>query len=59
MKRRGLIRALEQMGCVLVRQGGRHDWYKNLNTKQPQPLPHHNEKNEMPAKSIIKKLTNA
>jgi hypothetical protein len=41
------------MGCVLVRNGGRHDWYTNLQTKQSQPVPRHNEINENLAKSII------
>ncbi|WP_430755160.1 type II toxin-antitoxin system HicA family toxin [Magnetovirga frankeli] len=33
MKRRDLIRLLEQMGCVLVPNGGRHDWYTNQKTR--------------------------
>jgi hypothetical protein len=45
------------MGCVLVRNGGRHDWYTNLKTKQSQPVPRHNEINENLAKTIIKKLS--
>ncbi|MHB1360106.1 MAG: type II toxin-antitoxin system HicA family toxin [Rhodocyclaceae bacterium] len=56
MKRRDLIRMLEQMGCVLVRNGGRHDWYTHQDTRQSQPVPRHNEINEYLAKSIIKKL---
>ena len=59
MKRRDLIRALELLGCTLVRSGGRHDWYTNPKTKQSQPVPRHNEINELLAKSIIKKLNNA
>lgn len=59
MKRRDLIRALEQMGCHLVRNGGRHDWYTNPQTKQSQPVPRHNEINELLARSILKKLGNA
>jgi hypothetical protein len=27
MKRVDLIKAIEASGCVLVRHGGRHDWY--------------------------------
>lgn len=46
------------MGCLLVRNGGRHDWYTNPITKQSQPVPRHNEINELLAKSIIKKLSN-
>jgi mRNA interferase HicA len=56
MKRRDLIRVLEQMGCVLTRNGGRHDWYTNPLTKRSQPVPRHAEINENLAKSIIKKL---
>jgi len=57
MKRGDLIRKLEQMGCVLVRHGGRHDWYTNPETKKSQPVPRHNEIHEGLAKSIIRKLS--
>jgi len=56
MKRRELVRILEEIGCVLTRHGGKHDWYTNLVTKQSQPVPRHNEINENLAKSIIRKL---
>ena len=56
MKRRDLVRKLEEMGCVLVRHGGNHDWYTNPATKKSQPVPRHNEINEHLAKSIIRKL---
>lgn len=59
MKRRDLIKLLDEMGCILVRHGGRHDWYTNPKTKQSQPMPRHNEINENLAKLIIKKLSNA
>ncbi|HTQ98793.1 MAG TPA: type II toxin-antitoxin system HicA family toxin [Candidatus Acidoferrum sp.] len=55
MKRRDLIKALEAMGCLLVRHGSRHDWYTNPDTKASQPVPRHTEINEQLAKSIIKK----
>jgi len=58
MKRRELIRKLEDMECQLVRHGGRHDWYTNPVTKKSQPVPRHNEIHEQLAKSIIKKLSN-
>ena len=57
MKRRDLLKALESMGCRLVRNGGRHDWYVNPHTKQSQPVPRHNEICETLAKLIIKKLS--
>jgi mRNA interferase HicA len=57
MKRLDPIRKLEELGCVLVRHGGRHDWYTNPATKESQPVPRHNEIHEGLAKSIIKKLS--
>ena len=57
MKRRDLIRTLEEMGCILARHGGKHDWYVNPRTKQSQSVPRHNEINENLAKSIIRKLS--
>jgi mRNA interferase HicA len=56
MKRRDLIKILTDMGCVLARNGGNHDWYTNPQTKQSQPIPRHTAINEFLAKSIIKKL---
>jgi mRNA interferase HicA len=56
MKRTDLIRQLAEIGCVLIRHGGKHDWYYNPATKIVQPIPRHNEINENLAKSIIKKL---
>jgi predicted RNA binding protein YcfA (HicA-like mRNA interferase family) len=57
MKRRDLVKQLEEMGCVLVRHGGRHDWYTNPKTKKSQPVPRHAEIHEGLAKSIIRKLS--
>jgi mRNA interferase HicA len=56
MKRKELIRALEAAGCVLIRHGGRHDWYQNPESKVSQPIPRHNEVNESLAKHILKML---
>jgi len=39
MKRRDLIRKLEELGCVLVHHGGSHDWYTNQSTKKSQRCP--------------------
>ena len=41
MKRIGLIRKLEPAGCLLIRHGGRHDWYQNPKTRASQPIPRH------------------
>lgn len=56
MKRRDLVSALEKMGCIFIRHGGKHDWYQNPKTKISQPIPSHKEINDYLAKSIIKKL---
>ena len=58
MKRKDLIRQLESNGCVLVRHGGKHDWYHNPTTKVSQPIPRHAEVNEHLAKRILKMLGN-
>ncbi len=58
MKQRDLIRKLEAMGCVLVRHGGKHDWYQNPLTGMSQPVPRHREINERLAQHIIKLLSN-
>jgi len=58
MKRGELIRKIESMGCILLRHGGRHDWYQNPITKISQPVPRHREINENLAKYIIKMLGN-
>ncbi|HEW79784.1 MAG TPA: type II toxin-antitoxin system HicA family toxin [Phycisphaerales bacterium] len=56
MKRRDLIKTLEKTGCVLIRHGGRHDWYQNPRTKVSQPIPRHREIKDTLAKHIIKML---
>jgi predicted RNA binding protein YcfA (HicA-like mRNA interferase family) len=57
MKRNDLIRKLEEMGAVLVRHGGKHDWYENPGTEIQQAVPRHREINEFLAKAILKKLS--
>lgn len=57
MKRRDLIKKLEEMGCVFVRHGGKHDWYQNPKTKVSQAIPRHREIKEQLAKHIIKMLS--
>ena len=58
MKRRDLIKKVEESGAVFIRHGGKHDWYQNPKTKLSQPIPRHAEINEMLARSILKKLGN-
>jgi mRNA interferase HicA len=56
MKRKDLIRAIEEIGCVLIRHGGRHDWYQNPETKISQPVSRHSEIKDSLAKHILKML---
>ena len=56
MKRKDLVRQLEEMGCIFIRHGRRHDWYQNPRTKVAHPVPRHNEINDNLAKHIIKML---
>jgi predicted RNA binding protein YcfA (HicA-like mRNA interferase family) len=57
MKRRELVRKIEELGAVFIRHGGKHDWYQNPVTKMSQPVPRHAEINEILARSILKKLS--
>ncbi|HHT9143897.1 MAG TPA: type II toxin-antitoxin system HicA family toxin [Candidatus Wujingus californicus] len=57
MKRKDLIRRIEQMGCIFIRHGGKHDWYQNPEIKISQPIPIHNEINENLVRHIIKMLS--
>ncbi|MGE3802250.1 MAG: type II toxin-antitoxin system HicA family toxin [Candidatus Kapaibacterium sp.] len=57
MKRKDLVKTLHEMGCTLVRHGGKHDWYYNPITGVSQPVPRHREINEHLAKHIIRMLS--
>ncbi len=57
MKRVDLIKTIEGFGCVLVRHGGKHDWYRNPVTGTSQPVPRHREIKEGLARHIIKALS--
>jgi len=58
VKRKELIRKLEEAGCHFIRHGGKHDWYENRKTGVAQPVPRHNEINENLSRQILKKLSN-
>jgi len=57
MKRRDLIKRIEDFGCELLRHGGKHDIYHNPKTGATQPVPRHREINEILARKIIRDLT--
>ena len=56
MKRRELLRRLQKEGCILLRSGGNHDIYINSKTGKKQPIPRHNEIDEVLARHIIRHL---
>jgi mRNA interferase HicA len=56
MKRRDLVAELERIGCVLLRNGAKHDIYHNPKTGKSEPVPRHREVNELLAKKILKSL---
>lgn len=56
MKQRDLIKKLEEIGCIFIRHGGKHDWYQNPRTKVSQPVPNREIKQRL-AKHIIKMLS--
>jgi mRNA interferase HicA len=57
VKRRDLIQKIEEVGCVFIRHGGKHDWYQNPSTKISQPVPRHREIKEQLARHILKMLS--
>jgi len=57
MKRLDLVRRLEELGCVLLRHGSRHDIYHNPITGHSEPLPRHREINEILARRILSRLS--
>jgi predicted RNA binding protein YcfA (HicA-like mRNA interferase family) len=59
MKRVDLIKSIEASGCVFVRHGGRHDWYRNPATGVCQAVPRHREIKEPLTRRIIRLLTDS
>lgn len=57
MKREELIKIITSIGCIFVRYGSNHDWYKNPKTGKSQPIPRHKEIEDGLAKRIIKRLS--
>ena len=56
MKRRDLIRHLEQHGCEQLREGGKHTVYVNRKARKTTTVPRHNEINEYLARKICRDL---
>lgn len=58
MKRVDLIKTIEAFGCVLIRHGAKHDWYRNPRSGVSQPVPRHREIKKHLAQHIIRMLSN-
>ena len=58
MKRTDLIKAIEALGCELVRHGAKHDYYQNPATGMSQAVPRHREIKDHLARHIIRMLGN-
>jgi len=56
MKRIDLIRHLEEHGCVLLREGGRHSVYVNRGTGKSSTVPRHREINDFLARKVCRDL---
>jgi mRNA interferase HicA len=56
MKRRELIRLLEEHGCVLLREGGSHSVYVNPATGKKEAIPRHAEIKKHLSRSICRGL---
>jgi mRNA interferase HicA len=56
MKRRELLRHLQQHGCSLLREGSRHSWWVNPAKKRRSAIPRHTEIDDYLARKICKDL---
>lgn len=57
MKHRDLVAEPERIGCILLRNGSKHDIYHNPKSGKTEPVPRHREINELLAKKILKSLS--
>jgi len=56
MKRKALIRHLEQHGCLLDREGRKHSVFYNPQSNRSTTVPRHQEINTFTAKGICRDL---
>ncbi|MBW2201611.1 MAG: type II toxin-antitoxin system HicA family toxin [Deltaproteobacteria bacterium] len=52
-----MIKTIKSNGCIFIRHGANHDWYKNPRSGKSQPIPRHTEIEDGLAKRIIKRLS--
>jgi predicted RNA binding protein YcfA (HicA-like mRNA interferase family) len=56
VKRRALVRHLEEHGCELLREGANHSIFVNRVARKTSAVPRHTEINEELAKKICRDL---
>ena len=56
LKRRDLVRHLQQSGCQLLREGGSHSVFVNPTNRKVSTVPRHNEINDYLARKICRDL---
>jgi mRNA interferase HicA len=56
MKREALLRHLRRHGCELLREGGRHSWWRNTLQQRRSAIPRHREIDDNLARKICKDL---
>jgi mRNA interferase HicA len=56
LKRRNLLRHLDQHGCEFLREGANHTVYVNRATRKTSTIPRHREINDFLAAKICKDL---
>jgi mRNA interferase HicA len=53
-----LIKKISESGCVLIRHGAKHDWYRNPNTGVLHPVPRRREIKDRLVRHILRMLAN-
>ena len=56
MKRKQLLKYLRKNGCELLREGGRHSWWYNVETNRRSAVPRHSEIKDILVNKICKDL---
>jgi predicted RNA binding protein YcfA (HicA-like mRNA interferase family) len=56
MKRTDLVRHLEENGCYLLREGGKHSVYVNPDNDQTSAVPRHREINDFLVRKICRDM---
>ncbi|MDL1892507.1 type II toxin-antitoxin system HicA family toxin [Sphingobacteriales bacterium CHB3] len=56
MKRKELLRYLQEQGCEFVREGGKHSWWSNPKLNKRSAVPRHSEIKDILANKICKDL---